>query len=302
VKAADLAELVALAAIWGASFLFMRVAAPEFGPVTLTALRVAGAAACLLPLALWHRHAAALRTHWKPLAVVGVVNSAAPFVLFSIAALALNAGLSAIFNATAPMWGALIAWLWLGDRLSASRVAGLALGFVGVVVLAWDKASLRPGDHGVSAALAIVACLGATLCYGLGANYTKKHLTGVPPLAVAAGSQIAATAVLALPAWWLAPVALPGATAWLNLLGLAVLCTGLAYLMYFRLIAHVGASRAITVTYLIPLFAVLWGALFLGEALSTSMAAGGAIVLAGTALATGWLSWPARRPRVQENP
>jgi drug/metabolite transporter (DMT)-like permease len=302
VRTTDLAELVALAAIWGASFLFMRVAAPEFGPVTLTALRVAGAAACLLPLVLWHRQSAALRAHWKPIAVVGVVNSAAPFVLFSIAALALNAGLSAIFNATAPMWGALIAWLWLSDRLSTSRVAGLALGFVGVVVLAWDKASLRPGEHGVSAALAIVACLGATLCYGLGANYTKKHLTGVPPLAVAAGSQIAATVVLALPAWWLAPATLPGATAWLNLLGLAVLCTGLAYLMYFRLIAHVGASRAITVTYLIPLFAVIWGALFLDEALTSSMAAGGAIVLAGTALATGWLNWPVRRPRVQENP
>jgi drug/metabolite transporter (DMT)-like permease len=121
-------------------------------------------------------------------------------------------------------------------------------------------------------------------------------------LAVAAGSQIAATVVLALPAWWLAPATLPGATAWLNLLGLAVLCTGLAYLMYFRLIAHVGASRAITVTYLIPLFAVIWGALFLDEALTSSMAAGGAIVLAGTALATGWLNWPVRRPRVQENP
>jgi len=302
VKASDIIELVALAAIWGASFLFLRVAVPEFGPVTLTALRVAGAALCLLPLVFLRRHGTALRQHWKPIALVGLVNSALPFVLFSIAALALNAGLSAIFNATAPLWGAVVAWLWLGDRLTASRVAGLALGFVGVVALAWDKASFKPGEHGVSAALAIAACLGATLCYGFGANYTKKHLTGVPPLAVAAGSQAAAAAVLAVPAWWLAPPAMPGATAWASLLALAVVCTGVAYLLYFRLIAHLGAPRAITVTYLIPLFAVVWGALFLGEALTLSMAVGGAIVLAGTALATGVIALRPRRQRPQGNP
>jgi len=294
-KTADIAELIALAAIWGASFLFMRIGAPEFGPVALTALRVAGATLLLMPLLLWRGQMAPLRTHWKAIAVVGVFNSALPFVLFSIAALAINAGLSSIFNATAPLWGALIAWLWLNDKLTAPRVLGLAIGFLGVVFLAWSKASFKPGDHGVSAAMAIGACLLATLGYGFAANYTKKKLTGVPPLAVAAGSQAAATAVLALPALWFAPQTMPSATAWSSLVVLALLCTGVAYLLYFRLIAHVGAPRAITVTYLIPVFAALWGAMFLREEITPAMALGCAVILVGTALASGLVSLPLRR-------
>lgn len=294
-RTTDVAELIALAAIWGASFLFMRVAVPEFGPVALTALRVAGAVLFLLPLVAWRGHAGALRAHWKAISVVGIVNSAVPFVLFSLAALAINAGLSSIFNATAPLWGAVIAWLWLGDRLSGSRLAGLALGFAGVLGLAWDKASFKPGEHGVSAVVAIGACLLATLCYGFAANFTKKHLASVPPLAVAAGSQAAASVVLALPALALAPDTIPGGRAWASVATLAVLCTGVAYLLYFRLIAHLGASRAITVTYLIPLFGVVWGALFLGEALTPAMAIGGMVILLGTALATGMVGLPMRR-------
>jgi drug/metabolite transporter (DMT)-like permease len=297
-KTSDITELIALAAIWGASFLFMRIAVPEFGPLALTALRVGGAALCLLPLVLWHGHTGALRAHWKAIAVVGLFNSALPFVFFGIAALAINAGLSSIFNATAPLWGALIAWLWLNDKLSASRMLGLFIGFVGVVFLAWGKASFKPGEHGVSAGLAIGACLLATLCYGFAANYAKQRLAGVPPLAVAAGSQAAATMVLVLPALWFAPHAMPGATSWASVAVLALLCTAVAYLLFFRLIAHVGAARAITVTYLIPLFAVLWGALFLREEITLTMAAGCAVILVGTALASGLVTLPLRRRAV----
>lgn len=296
-KSTDLAELVALAAIWGASFLFMRLGAAEFGPIALSMLRVGGAALFLLPLLAWQRQAATLRTHWRPLAVVGIVNSVFPFVLFSIAALALNAGLSSIFNATAPLWGAMIGALWLKDRLTPSRLLGLAIGFAGVLFLAWDKASFKPGEHGISAGLAILACLLATLCYGFGANYTKRKLQGTPPLAVAAGSQLAATLALAVPGLWLWPAQMPSATAWGAVGGLAFLATGVAYLLYFRLIAHVGPARAISVTYLIPLFGVLWGALFLGEAVTPAMFVGGAIILAGTALVTGVVSLPLGRRR-----
>jgi len=288
-KSQDLVELLALAALWGASFLFMRLGAADFGPVALAALRVGLAALVLLPL-LWLRgQGAALRGHWRPIAVVGVINSALPFVLFGIAALAINAGLSSIFNATAPLWGALIAWVWLGERLSRGRVLGLALGFAGVLWLAWDKASFKPGEHGVSAGMAIAACLAATLFYGFGANYTKRRLGGVPPLAVATGSQLAAALVLALPAWWLWPAAAPSAMAWGSVIGLALPCTALAYLLYFRLIAHVGAARAITVTFLIPVFGLLWGAMFLGEALTLAMMLGCAVIVFGTALTTGVL-------------
>jgi drug/metabolite transporter (DMT)-like permease len=294
-KTADLVELVTLAALWGASFLFMRLGAAEFGPVALSALRVAGATLFLLPLLMARGQLGALRVHWRAIAVVGVVNSAIPFSLFTLAALAINAGLSAIFNATAPLWGALIAWLWLSERLSRSRVAGLAVGFAGVLFLAWDKASFRPGEHGVSAAVAIGACLMATLCYGFGANYTRRTLQGVPPLAVATGSQLAAAVALAAPALVLWPATPPGATAWAALAALALLCTGVAYLLYFRLIANVGAARAISVTFLIPVFGVLWGALFLGERLNTTMLLGCAVVLAGTALATGVVRLPLPR-------
>jgi drug/metabolite transporter (DMT)-like permease len=293
-RASDLIALLTLAALWGASFLFMRLGAGEFGAIALTALRVAGGALFLLPLVLLRGQGAALRTHWRPIVVVGAINSAVPYLMFSIAALAINAGLSAILNATAPLWGVLVGWLWLKDRLTPSRLAGVFIGFVGVVMLAWDKASFKPGEHGVSAAVAIAACLLATLCYGIAANYTKRRLTGAPPLAVAAGSQTAAALMLALPAAWAWPRTMPSAAAWASLGALAILCTGIALVLYFRLIANLGASRAITVTFLIPLFGLLWGALFLGESITAAMVFGSAVILLGTGLVTGVLKLPGR--------
>jgi len=291
-KTSDLAELLLLAALWGLSFLFMRLSAPEFGAVALTALRIGGSALCLLPLLLRPQHAAPLRRHWRSIAFVGIAGSALPFVLFAVAALAIDTGLSAIFNATTSMWAALIAWFWLAEPLSRSRSIGLVLGLAGVIGLAWDKASLRPGEHGVSAAVAIAACLAAALCYGFVANFARQRLQGVPPLAVAAGSQFAAALALALPGWWLWPAAPPSGVAWASVAVLAVLCTALAYVLYFRLIAHVGAARASTVTLLVPLFAVFWGAVFLQETLTPTMAAWCALILLGTALTTGILRWP----------
>ncbi len=290
-KPLDTIELVALAALWGASFLFMRLGAADFGPVALTALRVGLASLTLLPILLWRRHGAALLQHWKAIALVGIVNSALPFVAYTYAALSINAGLSSVFNATTPLWGALIAWGWLGDRLTRWRVLGLAIGFAGVAWLVWDKTSVnsQPMISGVSdgTGIAVLACLGATLCYGIGANCTKRYLVGVPPLAVAAGSQIAASIALALPAWWLWPTVAPPPSSWLWIGVLGIVCTGLAYLMYFRLIAHVGPARATAVTFVIPIFGVLWGALFLGETVSAVMLGACAVIVVGTALATG---------------
>lgn len=291
-RRSDLKDLVALAALWGASFLFMRMGAAAFGPVALAAVRVTGAACFLVPLVIWHGETAALRRHWRPLLVVGAMNSALPFLLFSYAALGINAGLSSIFNAMTPLWGGLVGWLWLKDRLSASRVLGLAIGFGGVAWLAWDKASIKPGDHGVSPAMAIGACLLAAFCYGLAANMTKRWLVGVPSRAVAAGSQLSATLLLAVPALVAWPAQMPGARDWAAALLLAVLCTGVAYVLFFRLIANVGPSNAITVTFLIPAFAVLWGWLFLDEPLTGAMGVGCAVILLGTGLATGVLRLP----------
>jgi len=285
----DAAELVALAALWGGSFVLMRLGAGEFGPFALVALRVAGAALLLLPLLALRGQFGALRRHWRAILVVGVLNSALPFLGFAYAALSITAGLSAIFNATTPMFGAIVAWAWLGDRLAWSRWLGIGVGFAGVAVLAWSNAShpaaFKPGGSG----WAVVACVGASVCYGIAANYTKRRLTGVAPLAVAAGSQLGAALVVALPAWWYWPAIAPSTSAWVAVALLAFACTGVAYILYFRLIANAGPGNAIAVTYLVPLFGALWGGLLLGEGVTAAMLGGGAVILLGTALATGML-------------
>jgi drug/metabolite transporter (DMT)-like permease len=294
-KPRDITNLIVLAALWGASFLFMRMGAGAFGAVALAAVRVVGASLFLLPLLVWRAEMSALRRHWKPIFIVGLTNSALPFICFGYAALSISAGLSSIFNATTPLFGACVAWLWLGDKLNRPRIVGLLIGFGGVLWLAWDKASFKPGADGLSTGWAIVACLCAALCYGWSASFTKRRLTGVPPMAVAAGSQLSATVALALPAWWWWPALNPTPTAWLAAGLLALFCTGVAYVLFFRIIASAGPANAISVTFLVPAFAVLWGALFLGESVTVPMLIGCAVILFGTALTTGALKWPARQ-------
>ncbi len=287
-KPFDLAELTLLAAIWGASFLFMRLGAHEFGPVAMAAVRVAGASLMLLPLLAARQGLAELRKEWRPLAVIGLLNSALPFALFSFAALSISAGLSSIINATTPLWGALIAWLWLGQRLNSLRIIGLSLGFAGVLYLAWDKASFKPGsDH--SAVWALLACLAATCCYGLAANFSKRYTSHIAPLAVATGSQVYAALMLLVPALIFWPQTSPSPQAWAAVSALSLLCSALAYILYFRLMSRIGPTNTIAVTFLIPVFAVLWGYLFLDEMFTLKMAAGCAVVLLGTALALGLL-------------
>jgi drug/metabolite transporter (DMT)-like permease len=289
VKTRDLIELLLLAAMWGASFLFMRVAAPAFGPAALILLRVAIATACLLPVLLARGEGPMLLKAWLPLTVVGLLNSALPFCLFAYAALSLSAGFTAVLNATSPLWGAVVAYVWLKIPLPRWRVIGLLIGFAGVVLLVWGKVSFKPGGDG----FAVAAAIGATLAYGIAANYTKEKLAGVTPFAVATGSQLTATIMLlpiAIPLW---PAVTPPLSAWGAVVALGIVCTAMAYILYYRLIAHLGASKAIAVTFLIPLFAILWGGIFLGEALTPAMMLGGAVILIGTSLALGL--WAPRR-------
>lgn len=288
-KPRDLTDLLILAALWGGSFLFMRYAAPAFGAAPLMWLRVAIASVCLLPLLLVRGQGRELISRAGVMTVMGVTNSALPFVLIAWATLSITAGLAAILNATTPIFTAIVAALWLRERLTGVRLVGLALGLAGVVVLAADKADFKPGGSG----WALLASLAAAVSYGFAANYARRHVTGVPALVNAAGSQVAATVVLAPFAWWLWPGQTPGLLAWGAALALGVGCTALAYLLYFRLLARVGPARAVTVTYLVPLFATVWGAVLLDEAFTLRMAVGGAVVLAGTALATGL--WQPRR-------
>lgn len=289
-----LADFLLLAAIWGSSFLFMRVAAVELGPLATAAIRVAIASLFLLPLMLAKGHWGALRQHWKPVLFVGVLNSGVPFALYSFAVMHITTGFSSILNATVPLFGALVAWAWLGDKPSLSRTVGLAVGFGGVVLLAGGQASFKPNASGIAPAWAVLACLAATTCYALAASFTKKHIPSLPPLVTATGSQLGATLALALPALWFRPDHWPSATAWGALLVVGVLCTGVAYILYFKLIENSGPARALTVTFLVPVFAIAYGVLFLGESVTAWMLLCGAVILLGTALSSGLVKLPGR--------
>lgn len=279
-----LAEFILLAALWGASFLFMRLGAAEFGPLPTAGIRVTIAAVFLLPLALSRGLWAEMNQRRTKLLVLGMLNSGIPFATISFALMSISTGLSSLINATVPLFGALVAWIWLKDRPHRMKIVGLLIGFVGVALLAWGKASFKPDASGQSSGWAVVACLFACLCYGLSASYTKRYMAGVPSLVIATGSQIGAAMGLALPTLLFWPSQMPSATAWLALLAVGVLCTGIAYVLYFRLIAKMGAAGSLTVTFLIPVFAVGYGALFLGESVTPWMLLCGTIILCGTAL------------------
>jgi drug/metabolite transporter (DMT)-like permease len=286
-------QLLVLAALWGASFLFIRVGVSDFGVAPLMALRV-GIGALFLVIVLVARRplresAATLRTRALPLLIVGILNSAAPFCLFAYAEITLSAGVTSVINATTPLWGGLVAYLWLRDKLSMLRSIGLAIGFAGVLMLVWDQIAAPSGTNisPATTALAAAAALGATLLYGIAASYTKKHLMGVDALTVATGTMIGATIVLlplAIASW---PAAAPSLKAWGAVIALGIACTGVAYMLFFHLIAVAGPARAITVTFVIPIFGILWGTLFLGERVSMGMIEGCVVILVGTALATG---------------
>ena len=292
-KPRDLLDLVMLAAIWGSSFLFMRLLVPSFGPVALAFVRVAGASLFLLPFLLLRGEWPVLRRHWRAMVILGLTNSALPFLLFGYAVTTLPAGLTAIFNAATPLFTALIAWAWLGDPLTRWRSLGLALGFAGVAGLAGYKSLVSGSEQTLQfdsqSALAIAACMVGALMYGHAASYAKRYLPGLPAMVMAAGSQMAATAALALPAALTWPAVMPVATDWLMAAALAVLASGVAYILYFRLITRVGPTQASSVTFLVPMFAILWGATLLGEQVTVPMLVGGTVILAGTSLVLGLL-------------
>lgn len=276
-------ELVLLASVWGSSFIFMRTAAPEFVPIMLITLRTAIAALCLLPFLFNAQSKLQLRTYWRPILFVGLVNTAIPFCLFSYSLLHIGAGYASVLNACAPMFGALVGFVWLKDNITGIAIFGLVLGFVGVVILslahqaAFAQASLLP----------VMAALLATFLYGVAACFAKRYLQGVKAFVVVGGSQCFAALCLFPVSLFFWPSTMPSMTSWLHLMILGVLCTAIAYIMYFRLIANVGAANAITVAYLVPVFGVFWAMIFLHERLSLGMWIGAGLVLAGVCLATG---------------
>ena len=251
-----LADYLALGALWGSSFLFMRFAVVDFGPLPTAAARVAIAALFLTPIVILRGLLPELKQHWQKIFFLGLFNSAIPFACFSFALLAITTGLSGILNATTPMFGALIAWVWLKDKPAPLRIVGIAVGFIGIALLAWDKASFTldsANSSGIAPGWAVLACLLACVCYGYSASFTKKYTAGISSLVI-------------------------------------------AYILFFRLIEKAGPQRTLTVTFLIPVFAVFYGAVFLSEVVTLWMLLCAVVIVCGTALATGLVSFKAGPP------
>lgn len=296
----DMFRLLALAAIWGASFLFLRIIAPVLGTFPTAFFRVLLATAGLLVILLL------LRTRWDfrgklgLCLVLGVINSGLPFALYSVAAQMVPAGYSAIFNATTPMMGVLIGALFFAEELTLAKIIGVFSGLGGVALLM----RIGPVPFDTELLLGALACLGATACYGFGGFLTRRWINqgeGLDSEVVAFGSQLGAALCL-LPLFGLSllnapPVNWGDSTVWLSLLGLGLVCTAFAYILYFRLLADIGPVKTLTVTFLIPPFGVLWGVIFLDEPISWAYVQGGALI----ALAL-WLilrQAPTTRPTAQ---
>jgi drug/metabolite transporter (DMT)-like permease len=277
----DVLLLLVLAAIWGSSFIFMRFLAPLIGPVATADLRMLIAGIVLVAWFALTGFKAEWRKNGKRFLVIGLLNSAVPFLLYSVAALTLPASMESILNSLAPMFGAIFSALWLGEALTARKAAGLVLGTGGVVAMS----SLSLPSASADVVLGVLACVAAPMCYGLAGVYIKRHASGVKPMAVAGGSQLFGGLAL-LPFVAISPPAASALTGpvMAAVVAFAVVCSAVAYLIYYRLIADVGPTRALTVTFLIPVFGMAWGALLLGETIHWSMVAGAAVILVGTYL------------------
>ena len=288
-NAADLVRLVSLGAIWGASYSFMRVVAPVFGAIGTMWLRISVAGILLLVYALATGQDMQFGKWWKQYLFIGVMNSALPFALFAFAMLTLPAGYGAILNALSPFFAALFAAWMLNERLSAPRLLGLVLGLTGVGVII----NLGPLPLNRETLTAAAATIAATCLYGFIIVYTKKYTLDAPNMGMAVGGLILPAILTAPLGLMYVPPVMPAANVVVALLGLAVLCSAVAYLLYYRLIRDLGPTRAISATFLVPVFGVAWGAIFFGETLNGGALIGGLIVLIGVALVLGVL--PLRR-------
>ena len=290
VRIGDILILLFLAGLWGASFLFMRISAPGFGPVPLVALRMTLAGVLLSPVFFQKEAREMAKRFWWPLLVSGVVGTSLAFMLLSYASLTLSAGFTSLMNSSVPIFSAIIAAVWLGERLRALQILGLGFGILGVGVLVWGKLDFN--DTGTGRAIA--ACLVACLCYGFGASWMKSRLQGVRPLVASAGSLLGAGFVLVPFALMNLPQEMPSPLSWASAIALALFCTALAFVFFFKLIQRSGATVATSVTFLIPFFAIFWGWLFLDEVVTEQMIAGLIVTLIGTSLITGIVG--GRRP------
>jgi len=283
VNPVDILRLLSLAAIWGASFLFMRIIAPVIGTIPTAFFRVSIAFVGLLAILALMRIDFNFHGKLKVVMVLGLINSGIPATFYSVAAQVLPAGYSAIFNATTPLMGVLIGGLFFSEKLTAAKLSGVFLGLLGVGILT----GAGPVAFDLQLLMGALACLLATTCYGFAGFLTRRwldHQGGLDSRLSALGSMFGATLFL-LPLFGYSVVSQPpaswgGWSVWLSLLGLGLVCTALAYILYFRLLSSIGPVKSMTVTFLIPPFGVLWGALLLDEPLGMAHLYGGVLIAA----------------------
>ncbi|WP_086930371.1 DMT family transporter [Agarilytica rhodophyticola] len=276
-------NLLILAAMWGGSFLFLRISSPEFGPIALIFVRTGIAALVLIPFVLAAKQMSLILTHWLQFVFLGVTSTAIPFTLFAYTSLYLPAGLTSILNATTPFFGAVAAFYFLNERLGVMGGLGLAIGFLGVYLLS----AFSHGGSDAAGIWPVVSALVATFLYSISSVYVKLKMNQLQPLTVAAGSQLFSAAFLFPMAIVFWPAEMPGALAWGSTLAMGVFSTALSLVIFFRLLQTEGVTKSIAVTYLIPVFGVLWGALFLGESITHIMVVGGILVLIGVSFTSG---------------
>lgn len=287
-------RMLALAMIWGGSFLFMRIAVPEFGTGFTAAGRIALSALVLLAFVRWQGLNLQWRQHWRAYLWIGALSAGVPFLLFAFMANYLPAGYSAVLNATVPLFAVLLGWYLQRKRPSWSKLAGVVVGLAGVVTIA------RFGTVTLTAAtaLAFVAGLSAAALYALGAAELRRLFSGTDPVVAAGGSQVGAALLLSPLLLWNTPQQLPTLAPALSLVALGLVCTAIAFVVYFRLLRDAGPERATTVTFLVPVFAQIWGALFLHEPITAATLTGLGLVLLAVMLVFEKLKWPQRRRAV----
>lgn len=289
----DFLGLLALAGLWGASFLFIRVAVPVLGPTLLVELRVFIAALSLMLYALVIRKRVDILSKWKPYLILGLINAAIPFTFISVAELQLSAALAAILNATTPMFTALVARVFLSEKLNVMKFIGLILGIFGVMVGVGGASGFQ---HSNAFGWALCS-LAAALAYAFGGVYSSRTFKSEPPIHLAIGQQLAA-GIWILPFAFIHPVKFPlHASVVFSVLALAILSTGLAYLIYFRLMSRIGPVKTMSVTFLVPIFGLVWGFLFLHEALTWHLLLSLIIILASV----GFISNPQLRKMVKHD-
>ena len=276
-------ELLLLSFFWGSSFLLIQIGVAEFGPPALIFLRTMLAGLVLVLILIFRNEVRLLVHHWKNFLPLGLLDSTLPYLLSAYAALHIPSGTISVINAVTPLWGALVAWLWLGIHLTLTSAMGLLIGLLGITFLVWDRFELALSDS----TFALVAAVCGPVCYALSACYAKKYLSGFSPFVNATGSSLTSGVLLLPLAWYWCPTEPVSATAWSAALVLAVLCSAVAYVLYYRLIQHIGPARAMTVSYLVPVVGLFWGWMLMDEHFTLRTLLGVLLIFSGLALANG---------------